>query len=68
MKQHKAVNGSKHLADIATLTRSVVYSPRQPSLGQIAAAQLVNVAILLTWVLLALGLVLTSARHLGSAP
>ncbi|PTT40258.1 hypothetical protein DBR33_14705, partial [Stenotrophomonas sp. HMWF022] len=68
VKQHKATKGSKHLADIATLTRSVVYRPRQPQLTDIAAAQSVNVAILLAWMLLALGLVFTSARHLGSAP
>lgn len=68
VKQHKAANGSKHLADIATLTRSVAYSPQHPPLGHIAAAQSVNFAILLAWVLLALGLVFTSARHLGSAP
>lgn len=68
VKQHKAANGSKHLADIATLTRSVAYSPQHPPLGHIAATQSVNFAILLAWVLLALGLVFTSARHLGSAP
>ncbi|MBK0010780.1 DUF3526 domain-containing protein [Stenotrophomonas sp. S41] len=68
VKQHKTASGSKHLADIATLTRSVAYSPQQPPLGHIVAAQSVNFAILLVWMLLALGLVFTSARHLGSAP
>ncbi|MGF6416909.1 ABC-2 type transport system permease protein [Stenotrophomonas sp. AN71] len=65
VKQHKAANGGKHLADIATITRSVVYSPQPPQWADIASAQSVNLAILLGWVLLALGLVFTSARHLG---
>ncbi|MDH0169922.1 DUF3526 domain-containing protein [Stenotrophomonas sp. GD04145] len=68
VKQHKAPQGEKHRADIATLTRSVAYTPGQQCLAGIAAAQAANLAILLGWVLLALGLVFFSARRLGTTP
>ncbi len=54
-----------HLADIATITRDVVYTPRQEPLAEVAAAQRPNLSILLVWVLAALGLAAFAALRLG---
>ena len=54
-----------HLADIATLTRDIVYLPRTERLAEIAGAQAPNLAILLVWTVLALGLTAVSALRLG---
>lgn len=65
VKAHKPLPGEKHLADIATITRSVVYRPQQERLADIVAAQAPSLAILLAWVLLAFGLAFASAQRLG---
>lgn len=66
VKNHKPPPGERyHLADIATITRSVTYAPRQAQMAQIAAAQATNFAILLVWILFAFGLALFSAVRLG---
>ncbi|MFC6838773.1 DUF3526 domain-containing protein [Xanthomonas theicola] len=65
VKTHKPPSGEKYLADIATITRSVVYTPRQERLADVAAAQAPNLAILLAWAVLALGLAVVSALRLG---
>lgn len=67
VKVHKTLAGEKHLADIATITRSVVYRPQQQRLADIATAQAPNLAILLAWVVLAFGLALAAALRLGRA-
>jgi len=54
-----------HLADIATITRDVVYAPRTVSLSEVAGAQAPNLAILLVWTVLAIGLAAVSAPRLG---
>ncbi|MYF76242.1 MAG: DUF3526 domain-containing protein [Acidobacteria bacterium] len=54
-----------HLADIATITRDVVYTPRTERLSEVAGAQSPNLAILLAWAVLAVGLAAVSARRLG---
>ncbi|WP_249027666.1 DUF3526 domain-containing protein [Xanthomonas cucurbitae] len=65
VKLHKPAPGERyHLADIATLSRSVVYVPHAQSLSATAAAQAPNLAILLGWLLLALGLTRLSAARL----
>lgn len=68
VKRHKAPQGGKHVADIATITRSVPYRPQQQRLADIFVAQAVSFAILLAWVLLACGVVVVSARRLGTRP
>jgi len=66
VKTHKPPPGERyHLADIATITRSVVYAPRQEEKKHVAAAQATNFAILLVWLLFAFGLALFSAVRLG---
>ncbi|WP_230434543.1 DUF3526 domain-containing protein [Xanthomonas melonis] len=58
VKTHKPPPGEQyHLADIATLTRSIAYAPQAPTRVATAAAQAPNLAILLGWALL--GIVLT---------
>lgn len=54
-----------HLADIATITEDVVYTPRRQRLADVAALQAPNLAILLVWVVLATGLACASALRLG---
>ncbi|HEL2977273.1 TPA: DUF3526 domain-containing protein [Stenotrophomonas maltophilia] len=68
VKLHKAPPGGKHVADIAGITRPVLYRPPQQTLAGIAATQRVNLAILLGWLLLGCGVVVLSARHLERAP
>jgi len=66
VKHHKPPPGEQyHLADIATITRSVVYTPRKQRLVDVAATQAPNLAILLGWTVLALGLAFISALCLG---
>lgn len=66
MKDHKPPRGERYiLGDIATITRDVVYEPRQERLTDVAATQVPNVAILLAWTVLALGLAGVSALRLG---
>ena len=54
-----------HLADIATITRDVVYTPHAERLSEVAGAQAPNLAILLIWAVLAIGLAAVSAQRLG---
>ncbi|MCY3623127.1 MAG: DUF3526 domain-containing protein [Gammaproteobacteria bacterium] len=54
-----------HLADIAAVTRDVVYAPRTVRLSEVAGAQVPNLAILLVWAVLAIGLAAVSALRLG---
>ncbi|MBM0104957.1 DUF3526 domain-containing protein [Steroidobacter sp. S1-65] len=66
VKEHKPPPGERyHLADIATITREVVYAPRVESLAEVATAQVQNLAILLAWAVVALGLATLSALRLG---
>lgn len=68
VKTHKPQPGQQyHLADIATLSRSIVYTSQKQSLAATAAAQAPNLAILLGWTLLSLFLTLVSAVRLGRA-
>lgn len=53
-----------HLADIATVTRSVAYAPPEQHLAQIVAAQAPDLLILLAWTIVALGLAALSALRL----
>ncbi|MDE0658994.1 MAG: DUF3526 domain-containing protein [Gammaproteobacteria bacterium] len=54
-----------HLADIAAVTRDVVHAPRTVRLSEVAGAQVPNLAILLVWAVLAIGLAAVSALRLG---
>jgi ABC-2 type transport system permease protein len=66
VKSHKPRPGERyHLADIATITRAVVYAPRKERLTDVATAQAPNLAILLAWTVVALGLAALSALRLG---
>jgi ABC-2 type transport system permease protein len=66
MKEHKPPPGERYyLADIATITRDVVYVPGQERLGVVVAAQIPNLGILLAWTLFAIGLAAVSALRLG---
>ncbi|KLD71170.1 DUF3526 domain-containing protein [Xanthomonas pisi] len=66
VKTHKPAPGEHHhLADIATLTRAVVYAPQVQTLTTTAVAQAPNLAILLGWALLSLCLAMISAARLG---
>jgi ABC-2 type transport system permease protein len=66
MKEHKPPRGERYIfGDIATITRDVVYAPRQESLAGVASAQTPNLAVLLLWTSFALGLVSFSAFRLG---
>ena len=66
MKDHKPPPGERyHLADIATITRHVAYSLNQPPVGDVVAAQIPNLAILLVWAVFAISLLAVSARRLG---
>ncbi|WP_437880969.1 DUF3526 domain-containing protein [Pseudomonas sp. LRF_L74] len=66
VKTHKPPPGEHyHLADIATLSRAVVYAPQEQNLAATASAQAPNLAILLGWTLLSLCLTLVSAARLG---
>jgi ABC-2 type transport system permease protein len=66
VKSHKPPPGEKyHLADIATITREVVYAPRKERLADVATAQAPNLAILLAWTVVAIGLAALSALRLG---
>ena len=66
IKDHKPPPGERYyLADIATITRDVAYAPRQLSMGDVAAAQIPNLVILLVWTAFAISLVAVSARRLG---
>lgn len=68
VKTHKPPPGGKHLADIATVTRAVVYVPQREPLSHIAAVQAPNLAILLAWLLAALAVAFASALRLGRLP
>lgn len=66
MKDHKPPRGERYVfGDVATITRDVKYVPRQQHLADVARAQMPNLAILLTWVVLALGLTGVSALHMS---
>lgn len=66
MKDHKPPRGERYiLGDIASITRDVVYRPQEAGVADIAATQAPNLAILLAWVTVALGLVAVSALRLG---
>ncbi|HEH6434212.1 TPA: DUF3526 domain-containing protein [Pseudomonas aeruginosa] len=66
VKNHKPLPGERyHLADIATLSRSIIYAPQEQNLAATAAAQTPNLAILLGWVLLSLCLAFVAATRLG---
>ncbi len=65
IREHKLTSGERYHADIATITRDVVYTQGQQSAGDIVAAQVPNLAILLIWVVLAIGLAGVSALRLG---
>lgn len=66
IKNHKRPPGERyHRADIATITRDVVYTPGQRLLSDVAAAQVPNLVILLVWGVAAIGMTAVSARHLG---
>lgn len=68
VKTHKPRPGEHyHLADIATLSRSITYTSHQQSLAATVAAQVPNLAILLGWTLLGLCLAFISAARLGRA-
>ena len=54
-----------HLADIAAVTRDVVYAPPTVRLSEVVGAQAPNLAILLGWAVLAIGLAAVSALRLG---
>ena len=62
---NKPPPGQRHVADIATVTRNVVYAPRTLGLSEVAQAQAPNLAILLVWAVLAIGLAAVSALRLG---
>lgn len=64
VKQHKPPPGERYQADIATITRAVVYTPRRERPGDVAAAQAPNLAILLAWAALAFSLAMVSALRL----
>lgn len=65
VKTHKPLPGEQyHLADIATLSRSIVYRPQEQNLAVTATAQAPNLLILLGWMLLSLCLTLVSAARL----
>lgn len=67
VKAHKPAPGARHhVADIASLTRAVAYTPKAQTLPGIAVAQLPNLLILLGWVLLGLCLTLLAAARLGT--
>lgn len=65
VKTHKGPSGEKYLADIATISRSVTYTPRQGRLLDVAAIQAPNLALLLAWIMVAFGLAYVSALRLG---
>jgi ABC-2 type transport system permease protein len=66
VKSHKPPPGERyHRADIATLTRDVVYAPRTERLADVATAQAPNLTILLAWTVAAIGLAALSALRLG---
>lgn len=66
MKDHKPPPGERYyLADIATITRDVAYAPGRQRLVDVAAAQIPNLAILLVWAVIAIGLTGVSALRLG---
>jgi len=66
MKDHKPPPGERYyLADIATITRHVAYAPSQPPVGDVAAAQIPNLVILLVWTVFAISLLAVSAMRLG---
>jgi ABC-2 type transport system permease protein len=66
MKDNKPPRGERYIfGDIATITRDVVYAPRRESPAGVAAAQALNLAILVVWTFVALGLVSVSALRLG---
>ena len=66
MKDHKPPPGERYyLADIATITGDVAYAPSQRPAGDVAAAQLPNLVILLVWTVVAVGLVAVSALRLS---
>jgi ABC-2 type transport system permease protein len=54
-----------HLADIATLTRPVVYAPRPRVFGEVAVSQMQSVVILAIWAVLSISLAIVSAARLG---
>ncbi|MCU0758037.1 MAG: DUF3526 domain-containing protein [Steroidobacteraceae bacterium] len=65
VKMNKPPPGERyHLADIASLTRSVVFAPHQQRLVDVAVAQLPNLAILVAWAAFALCLAGVSALRI----
>jgi ABC-2 type transport system permease protein len=66
IKHHKPQSGERHYAtEIASITRDVIYRPGELSLYDVAKAQAPNLAILLVWAVLAIGLTGVSAQRLG---
>jgi ABC-2 type transport system permease protein len=66
VKSHKPPPGERyHLADIASITCEVIYAPPKVRLADVATAQAPNLAILLAWTVVALGLAALSALRLA---